>query len=572
MSWLRPAEPDAPQPGEHGTPPPARDVVIVPVSRGSNSADEFFSESDLPRVGAPTTPPAAEVEADTRPLTEPSPETVSPRIPDVHEFTSPADSISIADLMDNSVAVDWGEAVAIARLICQRVAPQSGHEYRLDPRHVEITERGDVLVLPGEPGGDPLVKQIGRILRTLLEGSNAPVQLRLLASQASFELPGFDSVEDLSAALSAFEAKGNENPVLAAFKRGREAKYSVSAGLGDRLERRLPVVALPSQPADTAWPSVDALDQKRSPRSLWVVAAIALMFSLAVALVTSHLSERPLDTDASTPQPPRQSPGKPAQPSRIAEVEIVDRYSPSGALPTIPAPEAPIRAGVRPSKATVPRAAAPAVQPVVTAPLQSVPVVDSTDPDRRTAPVPSSAVAGESADSVGMAEVLEDAKAELLATRDYMKAETALRAGDYDQAIADASRLSRMLDAADNDAASASLRAAVTQLLARAASIKRAEEQRVYTIDDEEVTPPIALGRQLPAAAPVGVRRQLVGHLELLINLHGEVETLKLHTPLNRFHERMIVSAAKAWRYQPALRNGKPVRFRLVASINLPES
>jgi len=244
----------------------------------------------------------------------------------------------------------------------------------------------------------------------------------------------------------------------------------------------------------------------------------------------------------------------------MSEVETGDRYSPSSAQPIIPAPEVPVRADVRSSSKAVaqPKAAAP--QPVVTAPLEPVPVVDSTDaPD-------------ESADSAAMAAVLEEAKAELLATRDYMKAETALRAGDYDQAIADASRLSRMLDAADNDAASASLRAAVTQLLARAASIKLAEEQRVYTIDDEEVTPPIALGRQLPAAAPVGVRRQLVGHLELLINPQGEVETLKLYTPLNRFHERMIVSAAKAWRYQPARRNGKPVRFRLVSSINLPES
>jgi hypothetical protein len=34
----------------------------------------------------------------------------------------------------------------------------------------------------------------------------------------------------------------------------------------------------------------------------------------------------------------------------------------------------------------------------------------------------------------------------------------------------------------------------------------------------------------------------------------------------------MIVSAAKAWRYRPALKDGKPVRFRLVTSINLPEN
>jgi hypothetical protein len=63
-----------------------------------------------------------------------------------------------------------------------------------------------------------------------------------------------------------------------------------------------------------------------------------------------------------------------------------------------------------------------------------------------------------------------------------------------------------------------------------------------------------------------------VGRLEMLISRDGEVEIVKLHTPLNRYHERMIVSAAKAWRYRPALKDGKPVRFRLVTSINLPEN
>jgi hypothetical protein len=34
----------------------------------------------------------------------------------------------------------------------------------------------------------------------------------------------------------------------------------------------------------------------------------------------------------------------------------------------------------------------------------------------------------------------------------------------------------------------------------------------------------------------------------------------------------MIVSAVKAWRYTPALRGGKPVRFKLTISVNLPEA
>jgi hypothetical protein len=50
------------------------------------------------------------------------------------------------------------------------------------------------------------------------------------------------------------------------------------------------------------------------------------------------------------------------------------------------------------------------------------------------------------------------------------------------------------------------------------------------------------------------------------------VEFVKLHTPLNRHHERMIVSPAKAWLFRPAMKNGKPVRYRIVVRVNLPES
>jgi hypothetical protein len=57
-----------------------------------------------------------------------------------------------------------------------------------------------------------------------------------------------------------------------------------------------------------------------------------------------------------------------------------------------------------------------------------------------------------------------------------------------------------------------------------------------------------------------------------VINRDGSVYSVKLHTPLNRHHERMIVSPAKAWRYRPATRNGRPVMYRILVKVNLPES
>jgi hypothetical protein len=159
-----------------------------------------------------------------------------------------------------------------------------------------------------------------------------------------------------------------------------------------------------------------------------------------------------------------------------------------------------------------------------------------------------------------------------LARRDYDLAQAALDRGDHGAALLDADRALRILGEAGQDPEASELRDAVEQLVLRATMLRTSDEKRIYTLDDEGVTPPAALGRQMPANPPTGMSPQLVGTLEMVINQRGEVETLRLHTPLNRYHERMIVSAAKAWRYRPALRNGRPVRFLLVSTINLPES
>ena len=63
--------------------------------------------------------------------------------------------------------------------------------------------------------------------------------------------------------------------------------------------------------------------------------------------------------------------------------------------------------------------------------------------------------------------------------------------------------------------------------------------------------PPEPLSRQFPEGVPSGIPPARVGTLELIIGKTGDVEFVKLHTPLNRYHERMIVSAVKAWRYRP---------------------
>jgi hypothetical protein len=231
---------------------------------------------------------------------------------------------------------------------------------------------------------------------------------------------------------------------------------------------------------------------------------------------------------------------------------------PSEAAPTPPLPQPPVVAVPRPRLAQQPSLDVPAVTG------RPGPVLAPRAPEEPIARPP----------TVVVPDAVQDPSLRTLALafEHYNRARAALDDNNYQQALFDAGRAESLLDTLDVGVAPGELHDRINELIGRADALRAQEEAHVYTTADAEVTPPVAVGRQLPSAPPVTVARSRIGTLELVINPQGQVETLRLRTPLNRFHERMIVSAAKAWRYRPALKNGKPVRFLLVSSINLPEN
>ena len=44
---------------------------------------------------------------------------------------------------------------------------------------------------------------------------------------------------------------------------------------------------------------------------------------------------------------------------------------------------------------------------------------------------------------------------------------------------------------------------------------------------------------------------------------------MRLISPSNRFHERMLVAHAKTWKFRPAIRDGQPVKFRTVVRLTI---
>jgi hypothetical protein len=86
-------------------------------------------------------------------------------------------------------------------------------------------------------------------------------------------------------------------------------------------------------------------------------------------------------------------------------------------------------------------------------------------------------------------------------------------------------------------------------------------EQRIYSKADREVTLPLNVYPRLPPEPP-GVNPATRTILELTITTDGLVERVKMLTAPRNIHEFMLLSAAKAWRFEPATIGGRPVRFR----------
>jgi protein TonB len=90
---------------------------------------------------------------------------------------------------------------------------------------------------------------------------------------------------------------------------------------------------------------------------------------------------------------------------------------------------------------------------------------------------------------------------------------------------------------------------------------------RIYSRSDASVTPPRQVYPALPADPAPGARREDLTVLDLVVAANGLVEHVRLRTEPRNVHEFMLVSAAKAWRFEPATVDGRPVRFRHSVAI-----
>jgi len=91
---------------------------------------------------------------------------------------------------------------------------------------------------------------------------------------------------------------------------------------------------------------------------------------------------------------------------------------------------------------------------------------------------------------------------------------------------------------------------------------------KIYTSLDSGVEPPRLRSAEIPELLIAGFEKR-TNRIELVISERGEVQQAKMIGPPQRMPDIMLISRAKELLFDPAIRNGVPVRYRLILSWNV---
>jgi hypothetical protein len=90
----------------------------------------------------------------------------------------------------------------------------------------------------------------------------------------------------------------------------------------------------------------------------------------------------------------------------------------------------------------------------------------------------------------------------------------------------------------------------------------------LYTQDDKNVTPPVMVRQDFPQY-PGRVTFDRAGVLEVVIDINGAVESATMLEGVEALYNRLLLTAAKSWMYQPARLDGAPVKYRKRIQVTL---
>lgn len=414
--------------------------------------------------------------------------------------------VTLQDVVLLKVALSWQEAVAV---ILELIAGLPSRHAFPDPAQVMLSDIGEVRThgsrtLPGHPS-----RAAAASLRELLGGATAPAELRAIVDQNASGDPRHKTLDEFVAALAYFERPGRRGDVAAVYARAHSLYVKALADL--ELER-LRSKAMREQVTNEPRPATGTPWYQRA-------VGIALVAVLCGVIGAGGLT---LFSMAFAPAPGQDDGGNPVEPNTPTET----LSAATGEAKRL------VSAGIEMATALIGRAAAGTTGVSETPPVAPQPPVRV----RRTntsATLPPTAAAPDVASLATSVTRSVDAPIEwTVSVRDV----------------------------------TATMKGGVIEDLPPPTTDR--DNLPLFSLSDEDVTPATLVRPQLPSRMTDVGEGADASTLDLTIDETGRVERVILESQHSQVNEKMLVSAAKAWLFQPAIRDGRPVRYRLRVQIS----
>ena len=412
----------------------------------------------------------------------------------------------LEELLGREVTIRWFEGVTLIQAVCRQLLAHEGHHDAF-PTAAEILLAADGTVATMHASGRTAVRTAAQLLGRMLS-EDVPVRLRLIVAQATGADTAYPTLDEFSAALAYFERPDSNQVLRALFERAMAAPARETA-------------AAEAAAAPVALPEEEYQDQsrKRTHLRLVVGAAVTAACVLAAWLGASAVDYSRLGV-AFTSLAGSSSSGGSLTPaaSRTKSAEV---GTAGGA-----ASDARRGSGRPPERSATRTGARPAAKPP-TAERAAGRVTAERSASRK--------------DSLQVAALLP------LAT---MSSSPIAPAADYRPVFGETVEVTASEASPEDEVA--------------------ANGARIFTRADVGVVPPRSVYPKLPSDSMNPSEPDTRTVLELVIGTNGLVERAKLRSIPRDIHEFMLVSAAKAWIFEPATIDGAAVRYRHQVRIMLP--
>src|SRR4029450_1407164 len=153
----------------------------------------------------------------------------------------------LSDIVVLGLPLEWCEGVALVQEIitCQlATGEKAGRVPQL--QQIQRSDDGRIDLLDASVVDEP-VRRMGQMLQALLSNSDVPVQLRLVASQATAPTPAYASLQQYSDALIFFERPGRTAILKGIYERAVSAADGPAAEGAPTLDALAPLPPKPKK-------------------------------------------------------------------------------------------------------------------------------------------------------------------------------------------------------------------------------------------------------------------------------------------------------------------------------------